>query len=167
MDYTIAFDAPAEKVYRDFTSRHYWDTLMDAYGWLTPQSEITHFRCGESGTDIVFEQTLPRMYLPPVARAVMPSDMVITREQSFGTFDAVANRAEGTYRASVPHGPGHFGGRYDLTETGDKSQLRLTSVCKVHIPFLGGMLEQLILSNITLLFDAEEAFMADWISKHH
>ena len=33
--------------------------------------------------------------------------------------------------------------------------------------FIGGTLEQLILSNITMLFDAEEAFMADWIAKHH
>ena len=31
MDYTIAFDAPAEKIYQDFTSRDYWETLMDAY----------------------------------------------------------------------------------------------------------------------------------------
>jgi Protein of unknown function (DUF2505) len=172
MDYIIACDAPAEKIYQDFTSRHYWDSLMDAYGWLTPQSEITHFRSDETGTDIAFRQNLPRMYLPPVARAVMPVDMIITREQHFDPFDADANSATGSYRASVPHGPGHFGGRYHLTETGDseagdKSRLRLASVCKVHIPFIGGTLEQLILSNITMLFDAEEAFMADWIAKHH
>ena len=97
----------------------------------------------------------------------MPVDMIITREQHFDPFDADANSATGTYRASVPHGPGHFGGRYHLTENGEKSQMRLASVCKVHIPLIGGTLEQLILSNITMLFDAEEAFMADWISKHH
>lgn len=64
MDYTVAFDAPAEKIYQDFTSRQYWDTLMAAYGWLTPQSEITEFRSDESGTDIVFKQLLPRSELP-------------------------------------------------------------------------------------------------------
>lgn len=167
MDYTIEFDAPVEKIYQDFTNRQYWDTLMDAYGWLTPQSQITHFRSDESGTDIVFKQNLPRIYLPPVARAVMPVDMIVTRQQHFDPFDASANSATGTYRASVPHGPGHFGGNYFLAEVGDTSQLRLASVCKVHIPLIGGTLEQLILSNITMLFDAEEAFMADWIAKHH
>ena len=35
------------------------------------------------------------------------------------------------------------------------------------IPFIGGKLEDLILSNITLLFDAEEAFTADWIARNH
>ena len=43
MDYTIEFDAPAEKIYQDFTSREYWQTLMDAYRFLTPRSEITSF----------------------------------------------------------------------------------------------------------------------------
>lgn len=167
MDYKISFDAPAEKVYQDFTSRDYWQTLMDAYRFLTPQSEITKFRSDESGTDIVFKQNLPRMYLPPIARAVMPVDMIITREQHFDPYDHAGRRGRGTYRASVPHGPGHFGGTYILTETGSGSQLRLASVCKVHIPLVGGALEDLILHHIRQLFDAEEAFTADWIAKRH
>jgi hypothetical protein len=73
----------------------------------------------------VFTQNLPRAYLPPIARTVMPVDMIITR-------------------ASIPAGPGHFGGKYVLTDTHDGNQLRLA-----------------------MLFDAEEAFTADWISKHH
>ena len=162
MDYDVAFDAPAEQIYADFTDRRYWDTLMGAYGWLTPQSEITHFHSDASGTDIVFKQLLPRSELPPVARAVMPVDMVIIREQHFDPFDPDTNRAEGSYRATVPAGPGYFAGKYFLSDTGSGSQLRLASVCKVRIPLVGGTLEQLILSNITTLFDAEGAFMADW-----
>ena len=69
MDYKISFDAPAEKIYQDFTSRGYWETLMDAYRFLTPQSEITRFASGDAGTDVVFKQVLPRMYLPTIARA--------------------------------------------------------------------------------------------------
>jgi hypothetical protein len=81
MDYTIEFDAPAEKIYQDFTSREYWQTLMDSYRFLTPQSQIRSFKSTERGTDIVFVQNLPRMYLPPIARTVLPVDMVITRKQ--------------------------------------------------------------------------------------
>lgn len=167
MDYHITFAAPAEKVYGDFTSRAYWETLMDAYRFVTPQSEITTFRSNGSGTDIVFTQNLPRMYLPPIARSVMPGDMIITREQHFDPYDDAAGRGEGRYRASIPHGPGHFGGRYYLTDTGAGSELRLASVCKVHIPLIGGVLEDLILHHIKQLFDAEEAFTADWIAKRH
>jgi Protein of unknown function (DUF2505) len=167
MDYTIEFDAPAEKIYQDFTSREYWQTLMDAYRFVTPRSEITSFATGERGTDIVFVQHVPRMYLPPIARAVMPVDMIITRTQHFDPYDHERSRAKGGYAASIPHGPGSFGGQYFLTETETGSKLRLASVCKVHIPLVGGALEDLILHHIKQLFDAEEAFTADWIAKHH
>jgi Protein of unknown function (DUF2505) len=166
MDYTVAFDAPAEKIYQDFTSREYWQTLMEAYRLLSP-SEITSFSSGEDGTDIVFVQEVPRSELPPIARAVIPVDMVITRTQHFDPFDHAKSRAKGTYSASIPHGPGRFGGQYFLTETDTGSKLRLASECKVWIPLVGGALEDLILHHIRYLFDAEEAFTADWISKHH
>jgi hypothetical protein len=167
MDYRICYDAPAEKIFGDFTSCDYWETLMDAYRFLTPQSEITTFTTNESGTDIVLKQNLPRMYLPPVARTVMPADMVITREQHFDPYDHANRRGNGSYRAGIPHGPGHFGGKYFLTETDTGSELRLVSVCKVYLPLIGGALEDLILHHIKALFDAEEAFTADWIARHH
>jgi hypothetical protein len=167
MDYTLEFDAPAAKIYQDFTSRDYWQTLMDAYRFLALQSEITTLLSGEGGTDIVFVQTLPRMYLPPIARTVVPVDMIITRKQHFDPFDHAKSRAKGTYSASIPHGPGSFRGQYFLTETDTGSRMQLASVCKVHIPFVGGALEDLILHLIKLVFDSEEAFTADWIRKHH
>ncbi|MDT5187255.1 MAG: hypothetical protein QOJ20_4901 [Mycobacterium sp.] len=167
MDYTLEFDAPAEKIYQDFTNRDYWQTLMDAYRFLTPQSEITTFLSGERGTDIVFVQNLPRMYLPPIARTVVPVDMIITRKQHFDPFDHAKSRAKGTYSASIPHGPGSFSGQYFLTETDTGSRMRLASVCKVYIPFVGGALEDLMLHLIKLVFDTEEAFTADWIREHH
>jgi hypothetical protein len=177
MDYQISFDAPAEKIYQDFISRQYWQTLMDAYRFLTPQSEITVFRSDDSGTDIEFVQNLPREYLPAVARTVMPADMIITRQQHFDPYDHENNRARGTFAASVPHAPGRFSGDYFLTDAAPAatsgaretsgSALRLASVCKVHLPLVGGILEDLILQNLKLLFKAEEAFTADWIAKHH
>ena len=167
MDYTIAFDAPAEKIYQDFTNREYWQTLMDAYRYLSPRSEITKFVSGERGTDIVFVQNLPRMYLPPIARTVVPVDMIITGKQHFDPYDHKQNRAKGTYTASMVGIPGQFGGQYFLTETGTASRFRLASVCNVWIPFVGGALEDLIMHHIKQLFDAEEAFAADWIAKHH
>ncbi len=102
MDYRIVFGAPAEKIYSDFTSRDYWETLMDAYRFLTPQSEITKFESNGSGTDIVFKQNLPRMYLPPIARAVMPADMIITREQHFDPYDHDGKRGNGSLPRQHP-----------------------------------------------------------------
>lgn len=169
MDYTVAFDAPPEKIYQDFTSSEYWESLMDSYRVIAPQShsEVTSFTTDELGTDIVFIQVMPRSELPAIARAVIPVDMVITRTQHFDPYDHAGNRARGTYTASIPRGPGRFGGEYFLTETETGSQLRLASVCKVHVPLVAGPLEDLLLHSVKYIFDAEEAFTAEWISKHH
>jgi Protein of unknown function (DUF2505) len=167
MEYTVAFDAPAEKIYQDFTSREYWQGLMDLYRSHVPQSEITSFSSGERGTDIVFTQHLPRHHLPPIARAVVPVDMIITRTQHFDPFDHAKSRASGNYDASVTHAPGHVRGQYFLTETDTGSKMRLTCECKVHIPLVGWKLEELILHHMKGLFDTEEEFTADWIAQHH
>jgi Protein of unknown function (DUF2505) len=167
MEHTITFDAPAEKIYADLTSREYWQTMMDAFGLAAPHAEITSFSSGEEGTETTFTYRVPRSNLPPMARAVMPVDMVVVREQHFYPYDHGMNRATGTYSAAVPHGPVRLHGESLLTETDTGSQLQLTGVCKVHVPFVGGALEDLILHHIKQLFDAEEAFTADWISKHH
>jgi len=166
MDHVVSFAAPAETIYQDFTDRVYWESLMARYRNMSQISDLTHFSTGASGTDIVFRQVFPRSELPPLARAAMPVDMVITREQHFDPFDPATNSADGTYRASIPAEFGHFSGQYSLSGTEAGSQLRLSSECRVKIPLVGGTLEQLILSNITQLFDDEGAFMSDWVAKH-
>jgi hypothetical protein len=167
MDYTLAYDAPAEKIYQDFTSNQYWQSLMEVYRRHLPHSEVTSFSSGERGTDIVFSQHVRRRDLPPIARAVVPVDLVITRTQHFEPFDHDQSRADGSYTATVTHAPGHIRGEFFLTETDSGSQMRLASECKVHIPLVGGKLEELILNGLEGLFDEEQAFTSDWISRHH
>jgi len=167
MEYTVAFAAPADKIYADFISREYWQALMQRYGQVTPHSEVTSFASTSDGTDIVFTHLVPRSHLPPVARNLVPVDLVITRSQHFDPFEHRHNRATGEFRATVTAGPGHFSGRYLLSETDDGSQLRLSSVCKVRVPLIGGKLEALILDGMADLFTAEEEFAADWIAEHH
>ncbi len=164
LDYTITLDAPADQVYLDFTGRDYWQSLLDEYRRHSPQSELIRFHSDARGTDIVFSQQIRHDALPALARTVVPADLAITREQHFEPFDADQQLAHGRYTAMVPHAPAHFGGRYSLVSTGSGSQLRLSSVCKVDVPLIGGKIEELILHHIKRLFEAEEAFTADWIA---
>lgn len=62
--FTVNFPAPAEKIYQDFASRDYWETLMSAYGWLTPVSEIHAFSVTDGGIDVVLKQHLPASICP-------------------------------------------------------------------------------------------------------
>ncbi len=163
MEYTIAFGAPAETVYREFTSADYWRALVAEYRRHDPKSELSRFDSGAHGTEVVLVQHIARRELPPVARQVLPADLVITRTQRFEPFDPRAGTAQGSYAATVPHAPGRLGGRYHLGTAADGSRLRVTNECKVHVPLLGGKLEELVLRALRDLFAAEEAFTAEWI----
>ncbi|KUI36321.1 hypothetical protein AU195_05925 [Mycobacterium sp. IS-1496] len=164
MEHTVAFDAPAAHVHEQFTSEDYWRSLTEVYRALNPRTELTLFRSDERGTDIALRQVMPRDDLPPIARKVMPVDLVITREQHFAPFDDGAARAEGTFAATMPRAPGRLDGRYDLADTPTGSRLRVHSTCKVSLPLVGGTLEDLILTNMRTLFDGEQRFTAQRVS---
>jgi hypothetical protein len=164
MEHTVTFDASAADIHAQFTSEEYWRGLTEVYRRLNPRTELTLFRSDARGTDIALRQVMPRDDLPPIARKVMPVDMVITREQHFGPFDDTAARADGTFAATMPRAPGRLDGRYEITGTATGSVLRVSSYCKVSIPLVGGALEDLILSNMRTLFDGERRFTAEWVT---
>ena len=143
---------------------------MDSYRLIAPQShsEVTSFSTDELGTDIVFIQVMPRSELPAIARAVMPVDMVITRTQHFDPYDHAANRAKGTYTASIPRGPGRFSGEYFLTETDTGSHAAARQRRQGACPACRQARSKTCsCSSVKYIFDAEEAFTADWIAEHH
>lgn len=161
MEHTVTFDAPAALIHAQFTSEEYWRRLVEVYRELNPRTELTLFRSDAHGTDIALRQVMPRDDLPPIARKVMPVDMVITREQHFDPFDGGAG---GTFAATMPRAPGRLDGRYELADTAAGSELRVRSSCKVSLPLVGGALEDLILTNMRHLFDGEQRFTADWVT---
>lgn len=166
MDHTIAFDAPTDTLYAVFGDRDYWESMLEHYRQVAPQSELVEFRCGAAGIDVTFRQVLSRADLPGIVRTVVPLDMAITREQHFEPYDPAENRTSGNYTASVAHAPGRLDGRYDLTATPTGSRLRFASSCKVPVPLVGGKLEGMALQFMKDILVAEEAFTADWIAEH-
>lgn len=165
LEYTLAFDAPAEAVYAGYASNEYWQALMDRYDELTPgKSDITEFRSDRHGIEVEFRQVLPRAELPAILRPVIPLDMAITRRQCFGPLEG--HGASGHYSASVAHVPGRLDGRYELSGVPSGSLLRVESTCKVSMPLIGGKLEDMVLHTVNDVFTVEEAFTADWIAEH-
>jgi hypothetical protein len=166
MDYVIDLDKPAEALYESFTSRQYWDDLITIHE-ANALTEIVGFSRDESGTDIEFTHTLSRHNLPPIASAVVPIKIVVTRKQHFDAFNPESRTAKGHYCALVPAAPLDFTGHYVLGQTPTGSELRLNSLCTVNVPLLGGKIEQLILNGLRHLFDAERDFTRDWIASHY
>jgi hypothetical protein len=165
LEYTLAFDVPAETLYAVYASGEYWQTLMDRYDELTPgKSDITEFRADAQGIEVAFRQVLPHAEMPAILRTVIPLDMAITRRQCFGPFDG--GGASGHYAASISHAPGRLDGRYALTGGPSGCRLRIDSTCKVAMPLIGGKLEDMVMQTVNDVFTVEEAFTADWIAEH-
>jgi hypothetical protein len=159
-------DVPAAEMYRQFTTRRYWEDLVDFYRGNGSRTEISHFWTGESGTDVSFAHIMSGDDLPAVARPVLPGTFVVTREQHFDAFHVPTNRAAGRYRAHIP-APVEVTGDYLLLDTDRGSRMRLESVCRVPVPFIGGKIEQLVMGGLKALFAQEGKFTATWIAGNH
>lgn len=158
-------DVPAAEMYRQFTTRRYWEDLVGFYLDNGARTEIAHFSCDDSGTDVTFTHIMSHDDLPAIARPVVPHTFVVTREQHFEPFHPGANQAAGRYRANIP-APVEVTGDYLLHDTDRGSRMRLESVCRVRVPLIGGQIEQLVLGGLKELFAHEGAFTADWIAGH-
>jgi hypothetical protein len=166
MDYVIGLDKPVADLYQSFTSLRYWEDLIAEHQQHT-DSELTRFHSDANGTDIVFTHTVSRRDMPSMIAAVVPLRLTITREQHFDPFDSATNSADGHYRAVVPAAPLNFDGTYVLQQSAQGAELRLSSLCKVNVPLVGGKIEQWILDGLRGLFDSERDFTRDWIAAHH
>ncbi|MCK0175723.1 MULTISPECIES: DUF2505 domain-containing protein [Mycobacteriaceae] len=164
MEHTLAFAAPAAQIHALFVSEDYWRSLAGFYRRLDPGTELTEFRAAGGGADVALRQVLPRADLPQIARKVIPVDMVITRRQHFAAYDAEKHWATGTFEATMPRAPGRLRGDYELSDTGTGCSFRVRSSCKVSIPLIGGTLEDLVLTNMRIMFNAERDFTAGRLS---
>lgn len=161
IDYSARFPYPPERVYGALADRDHWEARtreMRKYS----ENHVEEFTVSESGIHVVLHHVIPRADLPDLARTVMKKDMVITRTESYGPF---GERSAGRYEASVPAGPGRLTGTMDLFGHEDGTTLRTTSEAKVHLPLVGGKLEDLILTNLVEVFAVEAAITTDWLGR--
>lgn len=165
MVYDIDVEVPAAVMYRNFTNRGYWDDLVEFYLENSARTEIAHFSCDETGTDIAFSHILSADDLPAIARPVLPGTFVITREQHFEPFHESTNQARGSYRATVP-APVEVTGDYLLSDTAGGSRMRLETVCTARVPIIGGQIESLLAGGLKTLFSREGEFTSDWVARH-
>lgn len=165
MVFDIDVAVPAAEMYRQFTTRDYWEDLVTFYRGNGSRTEIAHFSSDGTGTDVSFNHIMSADDLPGIARPVVPGTFVVTREQHFEPFHSERNQAAGRYRARIP-APVEVTGDYLLHDTDAGSRMRLETFCKARVPLIGGQIEQLVIGGLKLLFAREGEFTADWIAGH-
>lgn len=166
MVFDIDVAVPAAEMYRQFTTRDYWEDLVSFYRANGSRTEIAYFASDEAGTAVSFAHIMSAEDLPGIARPVLPGTFVVTREQHFEPFHSVRNEAAGRYHARIPV-PVDVSGDYLLHDTGaGQSRMRLETVCTARVPLIGGQIEQLVISGLKILFAREGEFTAEWIAGH-
>lgn len=166
LDYSARYPLHTTKeLYAALSNRDYWDARMGEMRKYSPGNEVANLVAGDGGIDVELHHVLPREMLPEIAQAVMRKDMIITRQESYGPFDA--EEVTGKYSASIPAGPGSLGGTIRLFPTDTGCTMRFSSEAKVFIPMVGPRLEQLMLVNLIDLFRAEAEFTVQWLDEHH
>lgn len=163
MNYSARLPFTTEQVYDALTTRAYWDAIVEELRKYS-HNELASFTVSDEGIDVVMKHVIPRSDLPDLARAVLKKDMVITRTIHHGPF---AETTEGRYAASIPAGPGSLTGVTALFPTDTGCTLRTSSEAKVHIPFVGGRLEQLMLVNLRDLWRGEGDVTHDFLTTAH
>ncbi|MEE2032050.1 DUF2505 domain-containing protein [Rhodococcus chondri] len=161
IEYSARFPYPAERVYAALSDPAHWDARMAEMRKYS-ENHVKDLSVTEHGIYLVLHHVIPRSALPDIAQTVIKKDMVITRKESYGPF---ADRATGRYEASIPAGPGSLTGKMELFTSEDGSTLRTASEARVHLPFVGGKLEELILTNLLDVFRTEAAITADWLAR--
>lgn len=161
LSYTAHFPFEARLVYDTACNKHFWDTIFKEFKEYTPDAQVLSFDTNDEETTIVTKLVLPHEFLPPLAQTVVKFDMVVTREDAFGKFNP--EQTHGTFKASIPAGPGWMKGWQELNSAPNGCSLRRTAEVKVFLPFIGGKLEQLILINLIELAKAEAELMIIYI----
>ncbi len=164
LSYSARYDFPAEKLHAAQLDERYWQELADGFTMLTPISELTDFTSGPDGMRVELRQAITRDMLPPLAQTVMRGDLIITRVETLDAFSPEGT--PGTYRASIPAGPGSLTGTQQLLSTDTGCTMRKTTDVKVFIPFVNAKLEQLMLLNLVDLFRAEAEYSQFWVGKN-
>jgi len=161
IDYSARFSYPPERVYEALSDPDHWEARMREMRKYS-ENHVEDFAVSDGGISLVLHHVIPRTELPDIARAVIKKDMVITRKETYSPF---SDRSTGRYEASVPAGPGSLTGTMELFAHDEGSTLRTTSEAKVHLPFVGGKLEELMLTNLVEVFRTEAAITADWLGR--
>ncbi|AXK87545.1 DUF2505 domain-containing protein [Nocardia farcinica] len=164
LDYSARYPLhTTAELYEALSSRDYWEARVEKMRELTPGNEVVSLDVDESGIRVELRHILPREMLPEIAQTVMRKDMVITRKESWGPFDAA--ESVGKYSASIPAGPGSLGGTIKLFPTETGCTMRFSSEAKVYIPMVGPRLEQLMLVNLVDLFRGEAEETVRWLDE--
>lgn len=158
------YDGSVEQVHRAFSDERYWlarltDSGADGYA-------LNSMVVGDDGgIDVKTTQTLRADRLPGVVTQFHRGDLSVVREE---TWTPVRDgRATAVVTGFIPGAPAALSGTAALVPAapGGSSRLEFTVEVEVHVPLVGGKIENFIGTQLVNLLIAEQRFTTAWIAE--
>ncbi|MBA0124584.1 DUF2505 domain-containing protein [Haloechinothrix sp. YIM 98757] len=163
IEHSASFGWPVELVLDRLTSE---DALREQLTEIGGKdAELLAHSASGSGVSYHMRQGVPAEKVPRAVRDVLAGDLVVHREQEWGTRTA-GGIVRGSARATVSGVPGEVTAVTELTARDEGSLLRVTGEATVRIPLVGGKFERMIAEHVCTLLDAEARYTAERLSAH-
>lgn len=150
----MRYDAPPERVYAMLGDPAFREQVTAAQRAHDVSVDI---RPSGGGMSVVVDQRRPSDGIPHFAQKFVGDEIHIRQAEEWHD----ATRAD--LDVSVPGRPGHMKGVVLLAEDGDGTVETVEGEIKVHIPLVGGKLEQLIGDLFESALRAEERVGRTWL----
>jgi len=159
IDFRSPLQHPAEIVYATMVDAEYLRARLQRLGG--PGAALLEHRADPTGARYRLRQGLDKSALPPLVQNVVPANLVLERTETIRPVGP--GRYEGTVDVHVPGAPVTAAGRMQLHEGAGGSEFTLQADVTVHLPLIGGRIEEIVVEQVRNLMAAETEFTREWL----
>jgi hypothetical protein len=159
IDFRSPLPHPTDVVYATMVDAEYLRARLQRLGG--PGAALLEHQADPAGARYRLRQGLDRSALPPVVQNLLPGNLVIERTETIRP--AGPGRYEGTVDVQVPGAPVTAVGRMQLNEGAGGSEFVLQADVTVHLPLIGGRIEETVVEQVRNLMAAETEFTREWL----
>lgn len=165
IDYRATYEWPAQRVYQVLADIDY---LRERLRVLGGDNELVDHEVTADGVRFEVRQGVRAEVMPAIARTVVDGGLTIDRRE---TWREEEGQYHGGVRAGVSGMPGTITASLWLrdlpsTQGAEVSEFVVEGSVKVGMPFVGGKLEELFVTEVSSLLTDEQRFTAEWLSQH-
>lgn len=162
-DLAADYDGTVEQIHRAFGDERYW---LERLAW-SGADEVTldSITAGADGAvEVMTTQTLRANRLPGVVTQFHHGDLSFVRNERWAPI--VGGCATASVTGLIPGAPAKVTGSAVLAAAGAGSRLEFKATVEVHIPLVGGKVENFIGTQMVDLVVAEQQFTTAWIREN-
>lgn len=159
IDFRSPLQHPAETVYASMADAEYLRARLQRLGG--PGAELLEHRADPTGARYRLRQGLDKSVLPPLVQNILPGNLVIERTETIRPVGP--GHYEGTVDVQVPGAPVTAAGRMQLRDVPGGSEFAVQADVTVHLPLIGGRIEETVVEQVRNLLVAETEFTREWL----